>query len=348
MKILFGVQTTGNGHIARAKEIISILTKRAEVDVIFSGPKANKISFKHPIKKHYRGLTFFYTKKGKIHWVKTLLKNNFLKLFIDIFECDVHSYDLILNDFEPITAWSSYLKNKKCIALSNQFSLLSDKGPKLNKRFKTSLRILRYFAPAQSGYGFHFKKFDTNIFLPIIRKEIRKLKVNDLGHYLVYLPSYNRDEIKKVLVTFPSIKWFVFSQEFETPKLEKNIYWETINENTFSKCLASCKGVITAAGFSTLSEALYLKKPVLTIPIGSHIEQIYNAKMIREMGGIVIKRLSIKHRKQIQNWINNPKVIPIKLNQKNYEVVDRILIDYIKSKTDSKYNSYKTSLTKTI
>ena len=56
MKILFGVQTTGNGHIARAKEIISILKKRAEVDVIFSGPKANKISFKHPIKKHYLSL----------------------------------------------------------------------------------------------------------------------------------------------------------------------------------------------------------------------------------------------------------------------------------------------------
>ena len=146
------------------------------------------------------------------------------------------------------------------------------------------------------------------------------------------LTSYNSDELKNFLITFPSIKWFFFSQKFETPKLEKNIYWETINENTFSKCLASCKGVITAAGFSTLSEALYLKKPVLTIPIGSHIEQIYNAKMIREMGGIVIKRLSIKHRKQIQNWIKNPKVIPIKLNQKNYEVVDQILIDNIKSK----------------
>ena len=50
MKILFGVQTTGNGHIARANEIISILKKRAEVDVIFSGPKANKISFKQKIK----------------------------------------------------------------------------------------------------------------------------------------------------------------------------------------------------------------------------------------------------------------------------------------------------------
>ena len=87
-----------------------------------------------------------------------------------------------------------------------------------------------------------------------------------------------------------------------------------------------------------------MKKPILTIPIASHIEQIYNAEMLREMGGIVIKRLCIKYINQIQNWIDNPKVIPIKLNQKNHEVVDRILIDYIKSKAEFKYNFYKTSI----
>ena len=78
MKILYGIQTTGNGHLTRAKEVISILKKRAEVDVVLSGPDDNKISLNHPVKKHYQGLTFFYTKKGKIHWIKTLFKIIFL------------------------------------------------------------------------------------------------------------------------------------------------------------------------------------------------------------------------------------------------------------------------------
>ena len=53
MKILYGIQTTGNGHLTRAKEVISILKKRAEVDVVLSGPDDNKISLNHPVKKHY-------------------------------------------------------------------------------------------------------------------------------------------------------------------------------------------------------------------------------------------------------------------------------------------------------
>ena len=331
MKILYGIQTTGNGHLTRAKEVISILNKRAEVDVILSGPKTNKISLNHPIKHHYRGLTFFYTKKGEIHWLKTLFKNNFFKLFIDIFHCPLDSYDLILNDFEPVTAWSCYLKNKKCVALSNQYSLFSDKGPKLKKRFQTTLKMLRYFAPATYGYGLHFKKFDDNIFLPIIRKKIRKVKVSDMGYFLVYLPSYGIEEIKNVLIIFPNSNWVVFSPEIEKSELENNIQWEPINETTFLKNIASCRGVVTSAGFSTLSEAMYLKKPILTTPIASQIEQAYNAEMIREMGGKVIKKFSVKHKKEIQKWILDPKVIAVELEQKNYEVVDRILLDYIKS-----------------
>ena len=331
MKILYGIQTTGNGHLTRAKEVISILKKRAEVDVVLSGPDDNKISLNHPVKKHYQGLTFFYTKKGKIHWIKTLFKNNFFKLLIDIFHCPVASYDLIINDFEPVTAWSCYLKNKKCVALSNQYALFSDKGPKLKKRSHTTLKMLRYFAPVFHGYGLHFKRFDDTIFLPIIRKKIRGLNVNDLGYFLVYLPSYGKEAIQNVLVTFPKTNWVVFSPEVKTSQLENNIQWEPINENTFLKSIASCKGVVTAAGFSTLSEALYLKKPLLTIPISSQIEQAYNAAMISEMGGKVLKRFTVKQRKQIQKWIENPKVIPAELEQRNYEVVDRILLDYIKS-----------------
>ena len=34
MKILYAVQSTGNGHIIRANELIKILKKRAEVDVL--------------------------------------------------------------------------------------------------------------------------------------------------------------------------------------------------------------------------------------------------------------------------------------------------------------------------
>ena len=62
------------------------------------------------------------------------------------------------------------------------------------------------------------------------------------------------------------------------------------------------------------------------ISVTSQVNSVATVK-----GGKVLKRFTVKQRKQIQKWIENPKVIPAELEQRNYEVVDRILLDYIKS-----------------
>ena len=41
MKILYAVQSTGNGHIIRANELIKIFKNRAEVDVLISGTQSS-------------------------------------------------------------------------------------------------------------------------------------------------------------------------------------------------------------------------------------------------------------------------------------------------------------------
>ena len=79
MKVLYAIQTTGNGHLSRAKEFIPYLERRFQVDVVLSGPK-HGLSLDRPIKHHYQGLTLFHTQKGGIHWGKTIFKNNILQL----------------------------------------------------------------------------------------------------------------------------------------------------------------------------------------------------------------------------------------------------------------------------
>ena len=39
MKILYAIQTTGNGHLARAQNIIPKIKEVAELEIITSGPK---------------------------------------------------------------------------------------------------------------------------------------------------------------------------------------------------------------------------------------------------------------------------------------------------------------------
>ena len=41
MKILYGIQGTGNGHLSRAEEIVPILKKMAHVDVLISGNQSH-------------------------------------------------------------------------------------------------------------------------------------------------------------------------------------------------------------------------------------------------------------------------------------------------------------------
>lgn len=109
MKILYAFQATGNGHYSRAKEIVPVLQEIASLDVLVSGPeKFNK----YEIQVDYRlnGLGFFFGKKGGIDYGLSLRRIKPITLLREIFSMKVEDYDLVINDFEPITAWACQIK----------------------------------------------------------------------------------------------------------------------------------------------------------------------------------------------------------------------------------------------
>ena len=97
MKILYSIQTTGNGHLARAQSIIPSLKEIAEIDIITSGPKNDFLLEEEPI-YHYHGLTFFYTDTGAVNWLKTIFLNNYFRFIKEIISCPIKKYDLIINE----------------------------------------------------------------------------------------------------------------------------------------------------------------------------------------------------------------------------------------------------------
>ena len=94
MKILYAIQTTGNGHLARAQNIIPRIKEVAELEIITSGPKNDFLLEEKPI-KHFTGVTFFYTDNGSVNWLKTIFLNNYFKFFKEVLSCPVKKYDLI-------------------------------------------------------------------------------------------------------------------------------------------------------------------------------------------------------------------------------------------------------------
>lgn len=54
MKILYAIQGTGNGHISRARDIIPILVRRGELDLLISGNEAD-LTPDVPVRYQFKG-----------------------------------------------------------------------------------------------------------------------------------------------------------------------------------------------------------------------------------------------------------------------------------------------------
>jgi uncharacterized protein (TIGR00661 family) len=321
MKILYAIQGTGNGHISRARDIIPLLSQKGELDILISGIQAD-VSLPYPVKYRFKGLSFIFGKSGGVDIWNTYLKNKIRRLYAEIKSLQVDKYDLVINDFEPVSAWACYLAKKACIALSHQCAVLNENAPKPEKSDLLGRFILKYYAPSTAQYGFHFAEFAPRIFTPVIRQEVRNLTPTDAGHYTVYLPAYDDERIIKRLSTFKEVRWEVFSKHNREPFVTDNIVVRPINNEAFIQSMASATGVLCGAGFETPAEALFMGKKLLVIPMKTQYEQQCNAAALESIGVPVMKNLKKKHAHKIADWLKSDHRILVNFPDITAHVID--------------------------
>lgn len=324
MKILYAVQGTGNGHITRAMEIIPYLEKKGELDILVSGIQSD-IELPFKVKYRFNGLSFIFGKKGGVDFWKTFVKLNSIQLLKEIKKLDVKEYDLIISDFEPVSCWAAIKAKRVCIGLSNQVATLHPLAPKPKNTDMIGKLVLQNYAPTTYNYGLHFKSLDATVFTPIIRKEVRELIPTNDGHYTVYLPSYNDEQIIKRLKKLDNVTWQVFSKHNKKEKKIKNITIMPINSKKFLKSIASAKGVFCNAGFGTASEALFLKKKLLVVPMKKQLEQFYNAEMLKSMGVPVINKFNSDSIPMLREWISDDTIVAVDYPDATGKIVDLIV-----------------------
>lgn len=329
MKILYAIQGTGNGHMARAREIIPHLESFCEFDILVGGDQ-HQLSPGHPVTFHCKSLTLIYDNQGSLSLRKTLAKNNFVRFFNEVRKLPVDNYDLVISDFEPTSAWACRLKNVPCVAVSHQAAFQSDKVPRPPRKSISGEFLLRHFAPAIRKYGFHFLNYDDNIYSPLIRTEVKNLEPEDGEHYTVYLPAFSLEKTLGYLKGLESATWQIFSNETDRQQTFGNATVFPVDNDSFLESLRTCKGVLCSAGFETPSEALYLGKKLLVIPIGRQYEQQCNAAALQKLGVEVVENIhSTEAKLTMDHWLKSEATVPLPFHRELPRLIHKIFLDHI-------------------
>lgn len=296
MKILFGVQTEGNGHITQAIATKQYLQENGYVvDKVFAASKKRGLS-KYFTDEFdvvtYEGFDFVFDNEGRVIIWKTILKNTleFPRLIVSFIKiCNIirkEKPDAIFNYYEPLVGLTAlFFRNIKYVSFGHQYAMDSVIYPRINgypvqKMFLgiiNKITSIRAKIVALSYYEFNDKKMIVSP--PILRKEsyIKSDKSEDF--VLVYL--MNEDMLPQLFSEakkYPDIKIECFTKLTKQYEELPNLKLYNLDGKLFQEKMKVCKAVVCSGGFETSAEAIYQMKPLFMLPMPNHYEQHANCK----------------------------------------------------------------------
>jgi uncharacterized protein (TIGR00661 family) len=314
MRILYGVQGTGNGHITRARHMAEGFAKRDDihVDYLFSGRRTDQYFDMQGFADYNtaRGFTF-ETANGRICRRKTVKNNNVLVFAKEVQQQMLRDYDLLINDFEPVSAWAAKLSGLPSLSVSHQAAFLHQ-VPK-HEQGLLDKALTRYFAPTQHSLGTHWYHFGHQIIPPFVSQALNdKLKsTHETAHQqvLVYLPFENTNLIEEHLLTLSDYQFICYHPSVKSQSRLHNVTWKVPSNTAFKEDLVKSAGVIANCGFELSTECLSLGKALLVKPLKGQFEQLSNAQTLKQLG--LCKVMHSINTDEIDEWLQSKVGIQI-------------------------------------
>lgn len=307
MKIFYSFSGHGHGHAVRSSVVIEYLRRLGHQVKAATFGQGLKFAEKSNLKDivEIEGFLMYYNKRG-LSSTKTVL--NFFNrspevIFSNLFKLRkvLNSFepDLIISDFEPFSAYWAKWKDIPLIKINNQ-SVMTLAKIKIPAKFYPDYLIGRtlvidIFAPrAKFNFVLSFspeltpikKRYQKNSFLmpPILREKIFALQPKKENFILVYQtsPVYQK-KLNQIFNQFPQMRFYLYNAG---PKVVsgRNLLIKDFSEENFLNDLTNCRAVITNGGFGLMGEAIYLGKPILSVPIKGDFEQTLNAILLERCG----------------------------------------------------------------
>jgi uncharacterized protein (TIGR00661 family) len=237
--------------------------------------------------------------------------------------------DLVISDSEPISHLAARISNIKRMSIDNPHVLVYRKYKvKLNEIFSwfsllIAVKISLYGADKYLVYDYFSKPSSkTNVLFlkPLIQEGIVKQKPSYQNHVFVYQTSISTEYIIDIFRDF-SETFIIYG--FNKDYKKGNIIFKKFNEKDFFEDIAKAKAVITNGGFTAISEALYLKKPIFSLPIKSQFEQVLNSRFIEKIGAGVTH--SKMNKQNLNNFLKNLEKYKHKLKMYDPGIQEEIL-----------------------
>jgi uncharacterized protein (TIGR00661 family) len=208
--------------------------------------------------------------------------------------------DLIINFLEPLMGVYNQLRRHRVpvLAVGHQFMLEHpafvrvSKSPFQQFGFRqyvrlTGARSARLALSFYSAADIPERRFFVSP--PILRRQLFELKPDTGGGYLlIYLLNHGyADEIVRWHEQHQEIPIHCFYDKPGAPDEEQRnarLTFHKLHGEKFLRLMASSRGVACTAGFESVSEAAYLGKPLLMVPVENHLEQFLNSHDAEQTG----------------------------------------------------------------
>ena len=303
MKILYGVVGEGLGHAMRSRVVLEHLVASGhEVHVMASGRAVEFLSKRfsgvHQIHGYHMILEENRVRRAKTLWSNvtgglTGTPKNIAAYFelVDAFRAEA-----VISDFESWT-WL-YAKNHRLPVISidnmqviNRCSL----DARVIAGHEAEFALTRAFVKAKLPFCHRYlittffrppvRKARTSLHAPILRPEILAATATRGDHLLVYQTGGGDEALLGALrATGLECRVYGVRRDLDADVRDGNLVYRPIGEQSFIADLASCRGVIASAGFTLMGEAVYLRKPMLAVPLARQFEQLVNARYLDLLG----------------------------------------------------------------
>lgn len=299
-RIIYGVAGEGFGHSSRSHLIGQHLIDAGH-DVLFAASRKSLFYLRKHFGEKVReiaGLSLVY-RDGHLLPINTFATNlsrvfqdrvTNRELYRTVFEpfCP----DLVISDFEPFSAWWAWRHGVPFISIDHQhlLTLCELEHPsrewfaRLNAQ--TVARCHGFGAAAYLILNFFrvpVKNRRAVLAPPVVRPVVESLKPTPGEHILVYITDDSwKDKLAALLNSFADQTFRIYG--FDEARQIGNCEFKRTSTEHFLQDLANCRGVVTTAGFSLLSECLYLRKQCLLLPVQGQYEQVINARYAERLG----------------------------------------------------------------